>query len=412
MLSRSASFGVAGTAGTAALTAASAPSPLYPVYRQLWDFSAFTLTAVFAVYVFALLAALLTVGSLSDHVGRRPVASAALVLLAIGMLLFVRADSAADLMLARIVQGLAVGAAASTTTAMIMDHAPAARRGSTVSGVVPTLGLSIGLVVSGALVEFAPHPRQLVFWLFAAGYVVIAALVWLTPGSARTSTTSLWQTLRPSAAVPPEVRPVFVALVPAMVATWALGGLYLSLGSSVLGAILGVRSHFVVGVALAAFFLAGVVGTLAASSLPARRRDGVAYGSLVVGVTATIAASVTGSLAPYVVGSVLAGFGFGAAFSFVVAGLGQAAPSDRRGEVFATMFIVSYLAFSLPALVAGLADEAFGLRPTVVAYGAVVIALAVLAWVAQTVRSRRAGGELDARATVHQEVRERRSVRR
>lgn len=391
MLSRSASFAVAAIAGTAALTAASAPSPLYPVYQQLWDFSAFTLTAVFAVYVFALLVALLTVGSLSDHVGRRPVVSAALVLLTVGMLLFVRADSAADLMVARVVQGLAVGAAASTTTAMIMDHAPTARRGSTMSGVVPTLGLSIGLVGSGALVEFAPHPRQLVFWLFAAGYLVIAALVWLTPGrpdDRATPDISVWQSLKPSAAVPSEVRHVIVALVPAMVATWALGGLYLSLGSSVLGAVLGVRSHFVVGVALAAFFLAGVTGTVAASSLPARRRDLVAYGSLVVGVSVTVVATLMSSLAPYVAGSVVAGFGFGAAFSFVVAGLGQAAPSDRRGEVFATMYIVSYLAFSLPALAAGLADEAFGLRPTVVAYGGVVVALAVLALVTQTVRSR------------------------
>lgn len=401
MLSRSASFAVAGTAGTAALTAASAPSPLYPVYQELWGFSAFTLTTVFAVYVFALLVALLTVGSLSDHVGRRPVVSAALVLLSVGMLLFVRADSAGDLMVARVVQGLAVGAAASTTTAMIMDHAPSARRGSVLSGVVPTLGLAIGLVGSGALVEFAPHPRQLVFWLLGAGYLAVAALVWLTPGrpaDRAPSSLSVWQSLRPSAAVPPEVRPVFVALVPAMVATWALGGLYLSLGSSVLGAVLGVRSHFVVGVALAAFFLAGVTGTLAAASLPARRRDLVAYGSLVLGVSVTVAATLASSLAPYVVGSVVAGFGFGAAFSFVVAGLGQAAPSDRRGEVFATMYIVSYLAFSLPALAAGLADEAFGLRPTVVAYGGVVVALAVLALVTQTFRSR-AVDQLDVEST-------------
>ena len=68
MLNRPASFFVAGAAGAATLTAASAPSPLYPVYQRLWGFSAFTLTVIFAVYVFALLAALdLDLLLTSDH---------------------------------------------------------------------------------------------------------------------------------------------------------------------------------------------------------------------------------------------------------------------------------------------------------------------------------------------------------
>ena len=108
---------VSGAAGAAALTAASAPSPLYPVYQRLWGFSAFMLTLIFAVYVFALLVALLTVGSLSDRIGRRPVASAALVLLAVGMVLFAIAGGSGGLIAARVVQGLAVGAATGTTTA-------------------------------------------------------------------------------------------------------------------------------------------------------------------------------------------------------------------------------------------------------------------------------------------------------
>jgi hypothetical protein len=39
------------------MIAASAPSPLYGVYQAIWHFSAVTLTAVFAVYAVALLAA-------------------------------------------------------------------------------------------------------------------------------------------------------------------------------------------------------------------------------------------------------------------------------------------------------------------------------------------------------------------
>ncbi|RYZ27524.1 MAG: MFS transporter, partial [Propionibacteriaceae bacterium] len=178
VLSRPVSFVVAGTAGAATLTAASAPSPLYPVYQRLWGLSAFMLTVVFAVYVVALLASLLTVGSLSDRVGRRPVASAALVLLALGMVLFALAGGPGDLMVARVVQGVAVGATAGTVTAMIMDSAPDHRTGSVVSSAVPAVGIAVGALLAGALVEFAPLPRQLVFWVLAAAYLVLAALVW------------------------------------------------------------------------------------------------------------------------------------------------------------------------------------------------------------------------------------------
>ncbi|MEV3913396.1 alpha/beta fold hydrolase [Streptomyces canus] len=396
MLNRPVSFFVAGAAGAAALTAASAPSPLYPVYQRLWGFSPFTLTAIFAVYVLALLAALLTIGSLSDRVGRRPVASAALVLLALGMLLFATAGGTGGLMAARIVQGFAVGAATGTTTAMIMDSAPNPRLGSIVSSAVPALGIATGAVLAGALVEFAPLPRELVFWILAVVYLVLAALVWLIPERARpesTSRGSVWRLLLPSAGLPQATRPAFFALLPSIGATWALAGLYLSLGSSVLGIVLDVHSHFVVGIVLGVFFAAGIAGTAVSPVLPPKSREWFGYGPLALGVLVTIAAMLNSALPLYVVGSVIAGFGFGASFRFAINALGEVAPTPQRGQVFATMYIVSYLAFSVPALAAGLAVERFGLKPTAVTYGALEVALVLIAMVAGIVRARRRVGE-------------------
>ncbi|MEN3303030.1 MFS transporter, partial [Pseudonocardia sp.] len=73
------------------LAASSAPSPLYVVYQQQWHFSASVLTFVFAIYVLGLLGSLLVVGALSDHVGRRPVLAAAIVLEALALVLFLLA---------------------------------------------------------------------------------------------------------------------------------------------------------------------------------------------------------------------------------------------------------------------------------------------------------------------------------
>lgn len=382
MPSRRIALLIAGAAGAAVLTAASAPSPLYPVYERLWGFSAFTLTLIFAVYVFALLASLLTVGSLSDRIGRRPMASGALVLLAAGMLIFATASGPAELMTARIVQGLAVGAATGTTTAMIMDAAPRPQTGSAVSSAVPALGIAIGALLAGGLVQFAPLPRQLVFWILGFVYLVLAALVWLAPETVRRDSMPkrpVWRSLVPTAGLPSDVRPAFFALLPAIAATWALAGLYLSLGSSILGTLFEVRSHFVVGIILAVFFAAGVAGAAASAAVPSRAREWFGYGTLIIGVLLTIVALPTSALPLYVIGSVAAGIGFGASFRYAVNMLGEAAPAEQRGEVFATMYIVSYLAFSIPALAAGLAVERFGLEPTAVTYGVMEVALGVIA---------------------------------
>ncbi len=104
--------------------AASAPSPLYVVYQQEWGFSATTLTVVFAVYVVGLLASLLVLGALSDHVGRRPVLAMAIALEAVALVLFITAGDITLLLLARVIQGIATGAAMTTLGATLVDLNP------------------------------------------------------------------------------------------------------------------------------------------------------------------------------------------------------------------------------------------------------------------------------------------------
>jgi MFS family permease len=399
VLRRSIPFVVAVAAGVAPLTAASAPSPLYPVYQRLWGFSSLTLTLVFAVYVFALLGALLTVGSLSDVVGRRPVASASLVVLAAGMVVFAMADGTGGLIVARIVQGFAVGAATGTTTAMITETAPSSRAGSVMGSAAAPLGIAIGAVLSGALVEFAPFPRQLVFLVLGAVYLLLAGLVWCVPDDARRSAptpSSVVRWLVPSPGLPNEIRSTFVALIPSMAATWALSGLYLSLGASVVGTVLGVRSHFVVSLVLGAFFAAGILGSAAQAALPGSAQRWSGHAALAGGVLLTTPATLFAVMPLYVAGSVIAGLGFGATFRVAVSTLAGASPSAERGRVFASMYIASYVAFSVPALAAGLAVEVVGLRTTTVAYGAFELVLVVVAAVSSK-RTRRAG---EPRATL------------
>src|SRR3954447_16884257 len=91
------------------LAASSAPTPLYAIYQAEWGFTPITTTVVFGVYALAVLIALLTLGRVSDHVGRRPVLLAAIGGQIVAMLVFATATGVAELMAARVVQGLATG---------------------------------------------------------------------------------------------------------------------------------------------------------------------------------------------------------------------------------------------------------------------------------------------------------------
>src|SRR5262245_34472913 len=53
-------------------------TPLYVIYKQKFGFSEVTLTLIYATYVVGNLVALLVLGRLSDQIGRRYVALAAL----------------------------------------------------------------------------------------------------------------------------------------------------------------------------------------------------------------------------------------------------------------------------------------------------------------------------------------------
>jgi MFS family permease len=112
------------------LFAASAPSPLYGVYAARWQFSATSLTAVFAVYALALLATLLLTGSLSDAVGRRPVIAAGLALEVLSMVLFLAADGLSWLYAARVGQGVATGLVTAAVAAALIDLQPPDRPGT------------------------------------------------------------------------------------------------------------------------------------------------------------------------------------------------------------------------------------------------------------------------------------------
>ncbi len=296
VLSRSASFWLLGALLFALLFAAGAPSPLYVVYEERWGFSAIVLTAVFAVYALALLVALLITGRLSDYLGRRPVLAAGLVVQVAAMVAFLLAEGVAMLFVARTLQGVATGIATAALSAWLLDLEPRERTGlgSVVASVAPLIGLALGALASGFLVQYGPDPLRLVFWLLLAAYLLVLLVLPAIEDVAERRPG--WRaSLRPEVGVPPAARPLFAAMAPSLVATWALGGLYLSLGPSLAISLLGSESHVAGGLVIVALTGTGALVSALAHSVEPQLLVARASLALLAGTAITLVAVATGS---------------------------------------------------------------------------------------------------------------------
>jgi MFS family permease len=389
-LPRAVSFVVIAAIFVLFMAASSAPSPLYVVYQQNWHFSATTLTAVFAVYVLGLIASLLVLGALSDHVGRRPVLASAIALEAVSLVLFLVAGDVSVLFLARLVQGIATGAAMTTMAATLADlnppHAPG--RAGVVNGIAPTSGLALGALGCGALIQFAPSPTHLVFALLLGGMVLAGLIVAAMPETSARRPGGL-RSLVPRLGVPGRLRPDFAALIPIMIASWSLGGLYLSLGPSVAAGLFGLANHLIGGLVVTLLCATGAVTTFLMRSRPAEQLLRAGAALLTVGLAVTLAGMAGETVVLGIIGTVVAGIGFGASALASFGTLVRISAPAERGELFAVAYVISYLSFSVPAVAAGLAATAFGLRPTALVYASALMVLAATAFVIEQVRARR-----------------------
>lgn len=369
------------------MAASSAPSPLYVVYQHQWHFSAGVLTVVFAVYVAGLIASLLVLGALSDHIGRRPVLAIAIILEALALVLFLIAGNVSVLLLARLVQGIGTGAAMTTLGAALVDLDPPHARGraGVVNTTAPTAGIAIGALGCGALVQFAPAPTHFIYALLLGGIVLALVVVALAPETSPRRPGAA-ASLAPRLGVPQRLRADLLMLVPIMLAAWALGGLYLSLGPSVAVALFGISNHLVGGTVVTLMCGTGAVSAFAVRGVAARRLLAPSALLLAAGTAVALTGVLNHSALAGALGTAVAGVGFGTSLLAAFGTLARIAAPTERGELFAVVYLISYLAFSLPAVVAGFVANNAGLRPTTTVYALAVIALAVLALVAPHLR--------------------------
>ena len=369
------------------LAGSAAPTPLYGLYQREWGFSPITTTIVFGVYALAVLVALLIVGSLSDHIGRRPVLLAAIAVQAATMLLFATADNVPALLAARVVQGLATGAAVGAVGAGLVDLHRS--RGTLANAVAPVTGTATGAIGAGLLVQYLPDPAHLVYLVLLGIFVVQWIGVALMAESATPKPGAL-AALRPRISVPAALRGPVLAAIPALIAVWSLGSFYGSLGPALIGRLAGSQSAVLGGLALFVLAGAGAVAVVVLRAAPARLVMLLGMTTLLAGVGVTLLAIAVSSVGVFLAGTAVAGVGFGAGFQGAIRTVLPLAAAHERAGVLSALFVVSYLGLGLPGVIAGyLVVHGGGLLASTREYAVAVMILAALAILGLARRPRR-----------------------
>ncbi|MFJ9589072.1 MFS transporter [Streptomyces acidicola] len=288
-------------------------------------------------------------------------------------------------------RGTATGAATSAAGAALLDLEDPRRAGRSAltNSIAPVAGMAAGVLVSTLLVRFVPAPTVTVYIVLAVLFAAQAVAVTFTAETARPHAGAL-RSLRPELAVPPSARRALLAAGTGVVAIWALGGFYSSLGPALVHLVDPGASQAAGGMV---FF---TLTAAAALTVWALRRTAphtaVTGGSLAVVPAAALTLSGLhgAGLAAVHGGAALAGIAFGAVSQGAIRMTLASLDERDRAATLAAYYVLSHLSMSLPAIAAGAATQHFGLRTAAHAYATAAALLVVAAAAALAVSRGRA----------------------
>ncbi|OKH84908.1 MFS transporter [Mycobacterium sp. ST-F2] len=350
------------------------PTPMYALYATTMGFTVLTTTMIYAAYAGGVLAALVIFGRWSDAIGRRPVLLAGVILAVASAATFLVADTVPALGAARVLSGLSAGLFTGTATAAIIEAAPPKWRtwAAATATIANIGGLGIGSLLAGVLVQYGPAPLQLAFVIHIVLAAVAGLSIILVPETSSKTGYLGMQRLR----LPVQVRATFALAAIGTFAGFACMGLFAALAPSFLSTVIGVDNHAAAGAVASCAFLASAVAQVAANRMQPQRAMPLGCATLVIGMIALTAALVTTSLAGLVCAAIISGAGQGISFSRGLAAVTETTPANRRAEVSSTLFVVAYIAISLPVIGDGLVADRWGLRSAGIGFA---IAVGVLA---------------------------------
>jgi MFS family permease len=360
-----------------ALGVSGVPAPLYGIYETTWHLSPLATTIVFAAYAVAALAAVLISGRVSDVVGRKPVLLGALVAMIAGLGVFLVADDIALLLVARTIHGAAVGSIVVVAAAALLDlrphHGP---RTGQLSGVAFNIGMTVAIVGSAVLAQYAPHPLRTPY----AAVAIVCAIVGLGVVALReTHTARASGPIRiAKPGVAQAIRSDFWFSALGAMASWSVLGVLLSLYPSLAARQTHVDNLLFGGGVVGITAFSAAMAQLSATRVPAHRAAILGDVGMAVALLLTVPVLLTHSWPLVFVAAALLGATFGLGFGGSLRHLSHVVPADQRGETMSAFYLLAYTAMAVPTLLAGWAATRWNLA-AVFPWFACAVATACLA---------------------------------
>jgi MFS family permease len=367
----------------AAFVAVGSTIPLFNIYRAEEGFSNADISMTVVAYSAATLTTLLVMGRLSNYLGRRPTSIASLGLLVLGCLLLLNVHDIGTLIAGRLLMGLGAGLASTSLTSYIVDAAPArpAWLASVASSQTVMFGLALGAIASGALVQFGPWPRELIY-LVAVGLLLLSAVLVAISPETETPSPGAWRSLRPRVRVPARARRLLPVAAAVFLATWATGAFYQAFVPALVEDQLHTRSPLVLGLVFAAYMAPSALGAPLEGRFRSAAAQRIGMIIFLAGWIGIITAIATSTLALFVAATIVAGGGQGIALSAATRGLLYGSALADRAPIFSVVYLICYSAATFPSLISGQLSRTFSLPQIALGYGALALLAALFTVVA------------------------------
>lgn len=238
--------------------------------------------------------------------------------------------------------------------------------------------MAVGVLTSTVLIRYVPGPTVTVYLALMLVFLGQAAAVSLSPETARPHA-GAWRSLRPRLAVSPAARGPLVISGGGVIAVWALGGFYSSLGPAFVRLVAPDAPQAAGGMVFFTLSLSAALTVRATRGLPPVTATLLGCSAVPVAVALSLAAIHLVSLPAVFAAALLAGVAFGAVSQGSLRMVLAPVPQPDRSTTLAAYYVLSYVAMSLPAVAAGLLTEVYGLRTAAHLYAVLVALLATAA---------------------------------
>ncbi|MGD8166464.1 MFS transporter [Herbiconiux sp. P16] len=361
-----------------------AASVTYPLYAQEWDLTPLVTTTIFAIYPVTLVIVLTLFGGISDHIGRRAALLIGVSLLAAGGLALALAPDVVWLYIGRAIQGAGVGLSLGAASASLVDFNSTGNpsRASSVNTLAQSVGLVAATVVGGALIQYAPLPLHLSFWLLFTLILLAIVLITFMPkhdpydsdGNLKSSGNA-WKP-RP-VGVPNGSRRIFIASAFAGFTGLGVGSIILSLDAQIAKDLIHTDSALIQGLILAISSV--FIGVVALAFRRVPPRISVVIGGLTsaLAILLFIPSASLHSLPIYLIAQVFAGAALGFSLLGGIGLIHRYAPAHHRGMLISAFYLVAYVGQGLVSTLAGITATGAGLAMTVDVFAPILAVVGV-----------------------------------